>query len=226
MANLPTKTSRKKKNGIDTVAWSTIIAQDFYKDADGKVEAGDEEKGNGQVWKTFNAHNGNIMYGGRTAFAFGKIKKAARFSDDIGAPAGFFHLVVDFADLAVGVTIHTGQWEGFIEVTRKTSYKYTASAKPLMRITPPTPTGRSTLLWNEKQHGEAIIVRKDIESPMQYHTAAIQDPSRIRSNAFAFAKSMDPVVIETTREKYKAAAKAALEKYVDAFIAKALELKK
>lgn len=215
-----------KQNGVDTVAWSTITAQEFYKDADGKVETGDEEKGNGQVWVTHNAHNGNIMYGGRTAFAFGKIKKAARFCDEIGAPAGFFHLVVDFADLAVNVKINTGEWQGYFEVKRTTTTSYKASAKPVMKIVPPTQTGRSSLLWNEKQQGESIVVRKEIESNIKYHNELIQDPSRLKSNLFGFAKSMDPVVVETTKAQYKAAAKSALEKYADVFIAKALEMKK
>lgn len=216
-----------KENGIDTVAWNTITGTDFYKNADDKVVSNDEEKGNGQVWVTFNAHNGNILHQGNIAFAFGKIKKAARFADEIGAPAGFFQVTVDFADIMVNVDIkssESGYPSGFYPYTRTTTFKYSAATKPNMRVVPSPQS--NTLLWNEKSQGESIVVNNDIESNAIFHTAVNQDPSRIKNKAFAFAKSMDPVIIETTREKYKAAAEKALEKYADAFIAKAKQLKK
>lgn len=216
-----------KANGIDTVAWSKIISTDFYKDADEKAES-KEDKGEHLVKITCNANKGGNMYGGFTAFAFGKIKKAARFCDEIGAPAGFFHLTVDFADVMAGVDIKSdggGYPSGYYPYTVTTTYKYHAATKPDMKVVPTTTFG-NTLLWNEKSQGESIVVTKNIESGVTYHNALVQDPSRLKNNLFAFAKSMDPVVIETTREQYKAAAKKALEKYADAFVAKAKELKK
>ncbi len=216
-----------KENGIDTVAWSAITATDFYKAADERTESNDEEKGNGQVWVTYNAHKGNILYAGKTAFAFGKIKKASRFCGDIDAPAGFFHITLDFADLMVNVDIKSSEPSypsGYFPYTRTTTFKYSAATKPVMRIVPST-LGMS-MLWNEKSQNESVVVSGNIDCDMPYHTALNQDPSRIKNRAFAFAKSMDPVVVETTRAQYKAAAKKALEKYVDAYIAKVIELKK
>jgi len=213
-----------KANGIDTVAWSAITATDFYKNADDKKEDNEEEKGSGQVWVTHNAFNGNAMYRGKTAFAFGKIKKASNFCGDIDAPAGFFHLTLDFADVAVNVDIKSKEHEGWMVYEKTTTYKYSAATRPVMKVTP-SDMG-NTMLWNDKSQSESIIVDKDIEAKDVYHTAASRDASRLKNNLFGFAKQMDPVVIETTRAQYKAAAKHALEGYADAFIAKAKELKK
>jgi len=216
-----------KANGVDTVAWSAITATDFYKDADEKDDNKDDKEEN-LVKVTCYANKGSKMYGGTTAFAFGKIKKAARFCDEIGAPAGFFHLTVDFADVTAGVNIKSdapNYPSGYYPYTVTTTYNYHAATKPDMKVIPTTASG-NTLLWNEKQQGENVVTRKEISSGMPYHTALVQDPSRIKNRMFAFAKSMDPVVIETTREQYKAAAKKALEKYADTFVAKVQEMKK
>lgn len=212
-----------KASGIDTVGWATVAAQDFYKDADGKTETNEEESGSGQVWVTHNANKGNSMYGGATAFAFGKIKKASKFCEAIDAPAGFFHLTVDFADVEVGVKITSSEHDGYYGVERTTNFKYDAGVKPQMKV---TPAKGNTLLWNEKSQGESIVLREDIEGKTHYHTSISADRSKLKNNLFGFAKQMDPIVIETTKEKYKAAAKVALEKYADAFIAKAKQVKK
>ena len=58
-----------------------------------------------------------------------------------------------------------------------------------------------------------------------YAEKVSQDASRLKNNLFAFAKSQTPVVIETTRSKYKTTAKKSLEKYADAFIAKSILMK-
>lgn len=199
-----------KSNGIDTVAWNKITATDFYKDNDEKTDKEDKEEN--QVKVTCNANKGARIYGGATAFAFGKAKKATRFTEEIDAPAGFFHLTVDFADLMANVDIKTTR-------DRQTN-TYSSSVRPDMKVVPTANSG-FTLLWNEKSQSESVVVQKDISSGQTYHTSLTEDPSRIKNRAFAFAKSMKPVVIETTRAQYKAAAKKALEKYADTFIATA-----
>ncbi len=196
-----------KSSGVDTVAWSKIAATEFYKDNDEKA---DDKEDKNQVKVTCNANKGARIYGGYTAFAFGKTKKATRFCEEIGAPAGFFHLTVDFADLAADANIKTGR--------EKRTITRSSSVSPNMKVVPTGGTGFS-LLWNEKTQSESLVMQKDISSGVTYHTNLTEDPSRIKNKAFAFAKSMKPVIIETTREQYKAAAKKALEKYADTFIA-------
>lgn len=216
-----------KANGIDTVAWGTVTSSDLYQAADGKVQDNEEEKGKGNVWVTYNANKGNTIYGGNIAFTFGKAKKASRFCDDIDAPAGFFYLTVDFADIMVDVDIKSKEPSypsGFYPYTKTTTFKYNAATKPNMKIIPTNPG--FTLLWNAKSQSETVSLQKEISSGVTYHTSVTQDKSRLKNNLFAFAKEMDPVVIETTRDKYKLAAKKALEKYADAYIAKAIELKR
>ena len=215
-----------KENGIDTVAWSTIAATDFYKNGAGNLDVKAEKGGN--VWVTSTANKGNILYGGNIPFAFGKIKKASKFSEQVGAPAGYFHVTVDFAEVLVNVNIKTSgggydnAFDGFaLQKTR--SFKYDAKAKADMKVVP-TNLGM-TLFWNEKDQGESLVVKGALQSGEKYEDNISQDQARIKSKAFAFNKTMVPVVIETTRDKYKAAAKKALEKYAEAFIAKAIAVK-
>jgi hypothetical protein len=209
-----------KSSGIDTVGWSTIAATDFYKD--NKV---DEEKDGGEragnVWVTRTANNGNTIYGGGIAFTFGKAKKATRFCDEIGAPAAYFFVTLDFADVMVNVDIKTTSENlYYTKGTKTTKYKSAVSAE--MKVVPNT--NQISLFWNEKYQAESLLLKQDLESGGSYADNIGEDTSKARSGlakAFAFRKEMTPVVIETTREKYKVAAKKALEKYADAFVEKA-----
>ncbi|MFN8395892.1 MAG: hypothetical protein U0176_14745 [Bacteroidia bacterium] len=58
------------------------------------------------------------MYGGGIAFAFGKIKKASAFCEEIGAPAAFIYLNVDFADILLDVDIKSSTYSGYYSITK------------------------------------------------------------------------------------------------------------
>lgn len=213
--------ARIKSVGIETIAWDKITATDFYKTG---VEKNEPGKGSwaGNEWVSYIANHGTNMYGGGLAFAMGKMKKASKFCDEIGAPAGFFHVVVDFADVMVDVNINTST-SGVFTVEKTRSFNYNSAVKPEMKVVPST-IG-STLIWNDKMQSESINVVGDLPAAPAYHDNISQDPSRMKNNPFRFAKEMLPVVIETTREKYKTAAKKALENYADEFVATVVKLK-
>lgn len=217
-----------QENGIDTVAWSTITETDFYKNEDREGDKDKKEK-NENSWVTHTAHTGNILYGGGIPFAFGKIKKVSRFCEQIGAPAAFFYLTVDFADLMVNLEMQTTTSENYFysTTTRKKTYKW--AVNPTMSVTPFSPSlsgGNISLFWNEKSQSESLLLKYDITSDVKYADAANEDASKLKNSLWAFRKEMTPVVIETTVEKYKAAAKKALEKFADVFIANRQEFKK
>lgn len=207
-----------KANGIDTVGWNQIAATEFHKEADGKIDEGGERQGN--VWVTNTANNGNIMYGGFAGFAMGKIKRASRFCEELGAPAAFLYVTVDFADVMVNVDIKSSEYGSLYTVTKTRNTKMQASVAPAIKV---VPTANSmSLFWNEKSGSESLMLKRDIDSGLPYSDNVSEDASKARSGlakAFAFRKEFTPVVIETTREKYKAAAKKALENYADSFIA-------
>lgn len=218
-----------KSNGIDTIAWNKIAATDFYKNADEKVDEGKEEKG-GNAWVTSTAHKGNVMYGGGTPFAFGKIKKASSFCEEIGAPAGFFYLTVDFADVIINIDIkQTAQHDvgGGWYYPATTKAKTTWAINPEMRVG--QPDNGWTLFWNKKSQSEVIWIKQDIAGGLKYNDSYSEDISKARSGLakqFAFRKEMTPILIQTTKEKYKASAKKALEKYAEAFVAKVKAVRK
>lgn len=205
-----------KEAGIDTVAWSVITSTDFYKGGSEKVDL-DPSDG-----YSITAHGGNILYNGGVAFAFGKIKKASRFCEEIGAPAGFLYLTVDFADVFINVDIKVSHEENqfYSKTTTKKNYKWMVT--PGLNVTPTTAKSIS-LFWNEKSQSESMWLKGDIKGGADYADDVSEDPSKLKSNfakMWAFRKEVDPIVIQTTREKYKAAAKVALEKYAEAFVAR------
>ncbi len=83
-----------------------------------------------------------------------------------------------------------------------------------------------SMIENGKGVVEVITLSQELESNASYSNAVNEDQSRMKNNPFRFAKEMKPVVIETTKAQYKAAAKKALEKYADAFVAKVQIMKK
>jgi hypothetical protein len=108
-----------------------------------------------------------------------------------------------------------------------TSKKYSWAINPEMSV------GQAesgfTLFWNQKSQGEVLLLNNEIKGASQYHEKYSEDMSKARSGIakqFAFRKELTPVLIETTREKYKAAAKKTLEKYANAFVVKCKEIKK
>ncbi len=219
-----------KENGIDTVAWNTITATDFYKnavdkDADEKKDESKEKGGN--EWVTYTAHKGNTLHGkNELGFAFGKIKKGSSFCEEIGAPAGFFYLTVDFADVLVNLDIKTSREENMYYSKTTTKKTYAWAVKPDMRVG--QPDAGLTLFWNKKSQSEILTQKKDMEGGVKYADEVSDDPSKARTGLakqFAFSKELTPILIQTTREKYKAAAKKALEKYADAFVVKSQQLK-
>jgi hypothetical protein len=212
-----------KASGIVTVDWNAITATDFYADGVEKPAAKPDTETNASFVST--AYKGNTLYRGAIAFAFGKINKASTFCKKLDAPAAFFNLTVDFADVMLDVDIKTQTSGGLYNVPTSRTWKYNSAVKAEMSVIP-SDLGSLTLFWNEKSQSESLMLKKDIKADVTYHTEMSQDPSRMKNSLWAFRKEMNPVVIETTRDKYKAAAKKALENYADAFVTMQQEVKK
>ncbi len=215
-----------KESNIDTVGWNSIISKDFYKNESEKPTKNETEK-NESVWMTNTANKGNVLYGGNIAFAFGKIKKASQFSKELGTVAGYFNIMVDFADLFVDLDIKTSSSSNMYYSSTTEKKKYTWAVKPNMKVTPfPPNTGGFSLFWNDKNAGESLFVKSDLNGVTGYATAVTEDASKMKNSMWAFRKEMKPVIIETTTEKYKDAAKKALSDYADAFVEKVKNSKK
>jgi hypothetical protein len=218
--------SKLQANNIQTVDWSAITATDFYKSEEEKEEKKVSRDEN--VWVTNNANKGNVLYGGGTAFAFGKMKRASKFCEEIGAMAGFFYLTVDFADLLLDLQMSSGTSSGMYYSTTTKNKKYTWAVNPVVTVeSPQKALGQisTCLFWNEKMQSDSSFLFAPILGTTKYASNVTEDSSKLKNSLWAFRKEMQPVVVETTKEKYKAAAKEALDRYADAFIAKVLSLK-
>ncbi len=222
--------SALQKNNIDTVSWSKIAGTNFYQDAR-EIKENSDDASNKQV--TYSAHAGNIMYNGGMQFAFGKMKKASNFCDEIEAPAAFVFVTLDFADIQVDVDVRTytsdSYWSTDYHIIRSTTNKKAkTNVAPLIKV---AADGGNSLFWNEKTQSENLVVTKDIIAPVSFATEVTEDASKLKKKT-AFQQAFGgnilettPVVIVTTKEKYKAAAKQALENYALAMVAKAKNVK-
>lgn len=221
-----------KENGIDTVGWNEVTASEFYQKSGGdEGEKEDAEKeGGGNKWVVCTANQGKVIHKGAAGFAGGKGKRAAEFADQFGTAASF-KVNVDFADVAVNLEISTTArkdlFDGWYypEVTKQ---KYTWGVHAQMMVGDQD-NKQWTYIWGTKGWPEFLFQWNDIPVNGNYADAMTEDPSKARSGLakqFAFRKELTPVLIQTTREKYKAAATHAVEKWVDAFVARAVEMRK
>lgn len=222
---------RLKSNGIEPISWTQISTSEFYQSfASEKTEEENKDENAAQV--TYRANKGHKLYGtGRFAmWGFPKMKKAGKFCDETGSSIAAINVVVDFSDIDVQVGVSAGgayksTWTPTSQSTTTTMSSKTNVAA-VMRVTPHLENEGNSLFINGKLQAENVYVNASIPAEMTYAEAITEDPSKAeKRNAFfrvGLSKKLEstPVVISTTKAKYKLAAKKALENYVDAFIAK------
>ena len=225
-----------KENGISTADWNAISNAEFYKeqgtDVDDVKKDMDEMKKKGQIYAHINSNKGNTLWrynitGGMSpGFAFGKAKKAAKFSEELDADLAFMHIVVDFADIMLDGDVHTGTKhsygaDGMTKITKTKNWKMDASVGAHVKV---AANAGMSMFYNQKNLTESMGISRDVSSNTQFATSVAEDPNREKlrkkDNLFAKDFNMTPVVITTTKAQYKAAAKKALENYADFFVAK------
>jgi hypothetical protein len=221
-----------KENGIDTVGWNEITASEFYQKIDreeGAKEDAEKEAG-GNKWVTYTANQGKIVHKGQTGFAGGKGKRSMEFADQFGTAAAF-KVNVDFADVMVNLDIRSSDRKdlgnGWYRPAT-TSKKYTWGVHAQMMVGDQE-NKEWTYIWANKGWPEFLLQWNDIPVKGEYAESVTEDISKARSGlakGFAFRKELDPVLIQTTREKYIAAATNAVERWVDAFVARAVQMRK
>lgn len=220
--------------GVSTVDWDKITATDFYKnegmDLDDIKKDEAQMKKKGQIYTVVNANKGNSLYrynisgGISPGFAFGKIMKATRFSEDVDAPVVFMHLTVDFADIWLDGDVKTGSSREetmfYTKVTTSKKWKMDAEVGADLKVS----TIGTSMFCNDKKQSENLNVTKDIPSYTSFASGVSQDANkevlRKKDNIFAKDFNLTPMVVSTTKARYKAAAQKALENYADTFVAK------
>ena len=222
--------------GIATVDWGTVTKADFYT---AENESGDEKKvkeetqRKGQVYEVVNANNGNTLISYdptktmNIGFAFGKMKRAGKFSDDLDAPVAYMHTVVDFADIMMDGDAKTGtsvsyEAGGITKITKTKAFNFNSSVGANLKVAGGAtwdgkPVGGRIMFYNQKMATDMIQFEKDISSGVKFANEVTQDPNRKvlnkKENIFAKDFNAVPVVISTTKAQYIAAAKTALENY-------------
>lgn len=227
--------ARLQENGVGAVDWSSITGTEFYKeqgtDVDDIKKDVDEMKKKGQIYAHINSNKGNTLWryningGISPGFAFGKAKKAAKFSEEVGGDLAFMHIIVDFADIILDGDVKTGEKinygaGGITTITKTKNWKMDASVGANVKVVP----GGMSMFYNEKNQTESMGVNREISSGIAYAASVEEDPTkqklRKKDNMFAKDFNMTPVVVSTTKAQYKAAAKKALENFADMFVLK------
>ncbi len=219
--------NKLKENNINPVDWSAITATDFYQSGAEKP-TNDKNQKPDNVSISNTANKGNVLYGGSFAFAFGKQKKASAFCKEVNAPAGFFNLTVDFADVLVDLDIKSTEYQDlgngwYRPATEKKKYSW--AVEPDIKVMA-SDANSFTLFWNEKTQSETMTVAKDISGDKSYGDKITEDPGAVTRPAFGFYKDLAPVTIETTKAKYITAAEKALDNFADEFVAEVLKMHK
>lgn len=225
--------------GITSVEWNTITQHSFYKEKDKDEEESPElttKKEN--AYYKINALKGNTLInyrpfgnGMNVGFAFGRAKRAADFTEDLKAPVLYLHTVVDFSDILVDADVKSVSAYNLDYTTLNTFKKYKANGTVVANVKVAgwntwdgKPMGGRIYL-TEKMKTDVYMFKSDISSNTPYATELIQDPSKMNKKrplfGISFGKKMDliPVAIVTTKAKYLAAAKKALEQFADQWVA-------
>lgn len=226
--------SKLTQAGVQPADWNAIAASAFYKEGsdleDIRKDLGQMKK-KGQIYTVVNANKGttmwkyNILGGINPGFAFGKGKRAASFSGDLDAPVMYSHIVVDFADIVLDGDVKTATKNEsnmfYTKVTKTKKFKMNAEVGARMKV---ASNAGMTYFMNDKGGAEAMTITRDIPSDMPFASAVEADAEkqklRAKDNIFAKDFNMTPFVVVTTKDKYKAAAKNALETYADMLVAK------
>lgn len=236
--------NKLQQAGIPVVDWNTISNHKFYKehDKEAKDETQDMNLRNEQGFYKFNAQSGNTIlnyrpYGGiNVAFAMGRLKRSADFTDDLNAAVLYMHTVVDFCDLELDAKITSKTHYGFYEITHVKKYKVNGSVGPNIKIAGED-LGNGTfnggrLFFTSGMKQDQYLNSKDLPSNEKFATEVIQDPSKMNKKrpifGVTFGKKMDliPVAIVTTKAQYLHAVKKALEQYANQLIADMVESRK
>jgi hypothetical protein len=221
-----------KENGIDTVGWNEITASEFYEKIgdDEEKEKDTQKEGGGNKWVVATANQGKIVHKGMAGFAGGKGKRAMEFAKEFGTAASF-KVNVDFADVMVNLEVKSTDAKDIGNgwyYPATSSKKYTWGVHAQMMVGDQDVSER-TYIWGAKGWPEFLYQWSDIPVEGNYAESVSEDMSKARggiAKAFAFSKELDPVLITTTREKYIAAATHAVEKWVDAFVQRAVQMRK
>jgi hypothetical protein len=219
-----------KANGIDTVGWNQMTASEFYQKIGDDDEKDSKKEGGGNEWVVCTANKGKIVHTGQAGFAGGKGKRAAEFAKDFGTAASF-KVNVDFADVMVNMDIKTTARKDLFDgwyYPAVTSKKYTWGVHAQMMVGDQD-NKKWTYIWGPKGWPEFLFQWNDIPVAGEYADSMTEDVSKARgglAKQFAFRKELTPVLIQTTQDRYKAAATHAVEKWVDAFVERAVQMRK
>lgn len=219
-----------KESGVDTVGWDKITATDIYKEAAKPNNEIENDKSN--AWVSYTANSGNEISNGYPAFGFGKQKAIGRTCKEFNAPVAFIYTTVDFAAIDVDVDVRSGYKSTWTpNASQTTTMKSKTNVSAFMKVSGSQEAPLYSTLMNDKLQAENVTVANHIPAEIDFATGLTEDPSRVEKQSklfhVSFSKKMEsaPVIISTTKEKYKTAAKKALENYVDTFIAKVVVMK-
>lgn len=217
--------------GIEFVEWERIQATEYYKhrqtgDANRRTN-GDVK--NGQGWLSFTANDGPVLLtfnptsGAMETVAFGQMKRIKKFCEEAGADMATVDAVVDFA--SIDISVKSGSSSKYVLGGKKTTWYRGANwaVAPALMVN----MGNFSF-FTEKMKFDGYSVKAPVVSGEVFSAEPYEDPSKAAlktARFFGTTYAATPVVIETKRERYIAAARDALNLYADLFAEKLRQIR-
>jgi hypothetical protein len=213
--------------GIEFVGWDKIQATEYYKD---RITATEENKRlngdvkNGQGWLSITANGGPVFLrfnpndAATEIVAYGKQKKIRKFCEEVEAPMATLDAVVDFAGIEIGISSGSGSKYVLGGVKTSSYRKANWSVIPAMMVN----MGNASF-FDEKMKYDGYAVKHPIVSSEYFSPKPYEDATKAALTTqrfFGTTFTATPVVIETKRDLYLAAARDALNLYAELFAEK------
>ncbi|MDQ3801815.1 MAG: tetratricopeptide repeat protein [Acidobacteriota bacterium] len=216
--------------GIESIDWQAIQATEYYKNREAATEEKKRTNGdaqNGQAWLSYTAFDGPVFYRYNPVtnapdelFAYGKMKKIMKMSEDLAAEIMMLDAVVDFSSINLQTNVGT-IWKDDGAYTN-----YQAEQKITAILSVP---GSLSYFFNSKGGFDTynsklpVAVRQNFASRLyeDQNKAALKTRTFFGDTRFTFT----PVVVDADRQLYLAAARRVLAQYADLYVEKMRQLR-
>jgi Putative Zn-dependent protease, contains TPR repeats len=216
--------------GIESVEWNEIVATEYYKNreatTDEKKKMGGDVK-NGQAWFSFNAFDGPVFYRYNPAsnateelFAYSKMKKIMKMSEELGAEIMMLDAVVDFSSINLQTNV------GFVRNEDGRFINYEAEQNTIAIMSVPA---SMSYFFNSKGGFDTYTSKLPVAVRQSFAKRLYEDQNRAALKTKTFFGdtrfTFTPVVVDADRRAYLAAARRVLEQYADIYVEKMRQLR-
>lgn len=216
--------------GIESVEWDAIRATEYYKNREAATEEKKKTGGdakNGQAWVSYNSFDGPVFYRFNPGtnmtdelFAYSKMKKIMKMSEELAAEVLLLDAVVDFSSINLQTNVGT-IWK---DDGKYTNYQAEQNITAIMSV----PASMS-YFFNAKGGFDTYTSKFPVAVRQNFANGLYQDENKAALKTRTFFGdtrfTFTPVVVDADRQAYLAAARRVLAQYADLYAEKMRQLR-